>query len=124
MQAVKAQRILQAGLDVGADFVEIFEEEIRELHEKKSQLALLVIEDNVDICFANRHQKPLHGEQIFTDVLDSTELARLWSMSVSQYRALYAIELIERRYSLPDELKKKILRLYDEPGFIIPIHPR
>lgn len=97
---------------------EIHAEEIQRFREKERELLLLMLEDEIDICFAKSRQGiPYRKEEIFLSIFTSKEFEEIDSIPPdSNRRSARAIELLEERYfPVPEEIKQKIHRLYQQP---------
>lgn len=98
--------------------VEIHAVELARFDAKQAQFALLHIEQSVNACLNNRDDMPYRGEEILAGILSSQELEELDQFAPSSVeRASHAVQLLEKHYSVPDDLKQKIMVLYQEPSF-------
>lgn len=114
------------------EFYEWFFSRVEEIHlkerEKLWQLQqdhlLTVINVNIDLCigltqaFETRVPMPLHNEDIFEGLLERDEHSYLARFKPgSKERTDAAIELVETKLALPEDLKNKIRKIYRNPEF-------
>jgi hypothetical protein len=96
---------------------EIHKEEIQRFRDKERELLLLMLEGNIDHYYAEVKQGlPHNKDDIFLSTFTSKELAELEGIPIeSPQRALRAIALLEERFfQVPQEMKERIIRLYQE----------
>jgi hypothetical protein len=102
---------------------EIHAEEFERHREKQRQIFLLMLERKIDGCLENKVNMPFRKEEIFQEIFTANEFEKLEKIdSKSPERAKLAIELAENYFLLPDKIKQKIIRLYQEPGFFVERH--
>ena len=100
---------------------EIHVDELRRFREKESQLLFLMLEDKIDMSFAQSRQGvPHRKDDIFTSIFTSREFGELEKIPRdSPNRPLRAIELLEQRFfPISEETKQKIIRLYELPDIL------
>ncbi len=85
---------------------------------------LTVINVNIDLCigltqaFETRVPMPLHNEDIFEGLLERDERSYLTRFKPgTKARTDAAIELVETKLTLPEDLKNKIRNIYQNPEF-------
>jgi hypothetical protein len=96
---------------------EIHEAEFQRFRTKEAELLLLQLEDHIENYFAFRGSGnyPLTKHDVFLNVLSSEDFIQLEQPSLTAHeQADLAIQLFEKKLALPDGLKKKIFRLYEE----------
>lgn len=81
---------------------------------KEAELLLLQLDNHIESYFAFKGNYPMSKHDIFLDVLSSEDFMQLEQTSSPHEQAQVAISLFEKKLALPDELKEKILRLYEE----------
>lgn len=100
---------------------EIHADELRRFREKESQLLSLMLEDKIDMSFAQSRQGvPHRKDDIFTSIFTSREFGELEKIPRdSPNRPLRAIELLEQRFfPISEETKQKTIRLYELPDIL------
>ncbi len=95
---------------------EIHAEELKRVKQKDNELHLLHLETMIDTILNTRGQGlPFRKEDAFLSILGSQEIEELASDSSNAAKsAAHAIELVEKYLPLSDEIKQKIIRLYEE----------
>jgi hypothetical protein len=100
---------------------EIHAGELRYFREKESQLLSLMLEDKIDMSFAQSRQGiPHQKDDVFTSIFTSPEFDELEKIPRdSPNRPLRAIELLEQRlFPISQEMKQNIIRLYELPDIL------
>lgn len=96
---------------------EIHANEFQRFRAKEKELLLLQLEDHIENYFAFRNNAgyPVTKHDVFLDVLSSEDFMQLEQPSLTGHeQAQLAIQLFEKKLALPDEIKEKIFRLYEE----------
>jgi hypothetical protein len=96
---------------------EIHKEEIQRFRDKDRELLLLMLDGNIDRYYAEAKQGlPHNKDDVFLSIFTSKEFTELEGIPIeSPQRALRAIALLEERFfQTPQEMKEKIIRLYQE----------
>jgi hypothetical protein len=111
------------------DFYEWFQSRQKEIHadelqrfkEKENQLLSLMLEDKIDMSFAESRQEiPHRKDEIFVSIFSSREFDELERIPRdSPERPLRAIELLEQRFfTISEETKQRIIQLYGLPDIV------
>ncbi len=100
---------------------EIHSSDIRRFKEKEAQLLSLMLEDKIDMVFAESRQGlPHRKDDVFTSIFTSREFDELEGIPRrSLERPLRAIELLEERFfPITEKMKQRIIELYKLPDII------
>jgi hypothetical protein len=90
--------------------------EFQRFRAKENELLLLQLDNHIENYFAFRTNAgyPTSKHDVFLDVLSSEDFTQLEQPSLTGHeQAQLAIQLFEKKLALPDELKRKIFRLYE-----------
>jgi len=93
---------------------EIHALEFQKFRSKEAELLLLQLDNHIENHFAFNGDYPMSKHDIFLDVLSSEDFMQLEQTSPPHKQAQLAITLFEKKLALPDEIKEKIFRLYEE----------
>jgi len=97
---------------------EVIAADFRAFMDKQTELVLLELEDNIDFHLANKQEMHWGEGELFHLLFDLDEFAALANLLPdSPERADLALQFLEERFSVPARIKKKIRKLYREPGF-------
>lgn len=95
---------------------EIHASEFQRFRAKEKELLLLQLDNHIENYFAFRNNAgyPTTKHDVFLDVLSSEDFTQLEQPSLTGHeQAQLAIQLFGKKLALPNELKKKIFRLYE-----------
>lgn len=93
--------------------VEIHKSELDKYYEKQSEFALCHIEQQISSRLKHRDPRMRLEEEIFSGIIPSDDLEKLENAKISnREKAELAIKLLERQYSIPEDLKGNITKLY------------
>jgi hypothetical protein len=98
---------------------EIHSEEFQCIRTKERELLLLKLENNIDECYSKSLQgTPFEKIEIFLSIVTSKEYRELEALPEdSSVQGVRAIELLEQEFfTIPEELKQKILQLFQKPN--------
>jgi len=98
---------------------EIHLDEFHRFKTKEQELLFLMLEDKIDICFAKSRQGiPYDKKEIFLSIFTSREYEEIKVFpdgSIEQ--GFKAIELLEQKFfDLSEEIKERVLQLYQAPN--------
>lgn len=100
---------------------EIHAEELNRLDEKEARFHLREIEVSINMCLNNPGNMPYGEDGVFFPLFSGSNLNELAGMGGDRdARASRAVELLETRFQVPERLKDKIRKLYQEPSFLAP----
>ena len=100
---------------------EIHSDDLRRFKEQEAQLLSLMLDDKIDLSFAESQQGvPHRKDEIFTSIFTSREFDELEDIPRhSQNRPLRAIEMLDERFfRIAEETKQKIVELYKLPDIL------
>jgi hypothetical protein len=100
---------------------EIHADDLQRFRDKEKDLLLLMLEDKIDISFAESRQGiPHRKDEIFISIFSSREFDELDTIPRdSPNRPLRAIELLEEHsFFIPEEIKEKIIEVYKLPDIV------
>jgi hypothetical protein len=94
---------------------EIHAAEFQSFRAKEAELLLLQLEDHIENYFSFKGNYPMSKHDVLLDVLSSEDFMQLEQAALSSHeQAQLAITLFEKKLALPDKLKEKLFRLYEE----------
>ncbi len=98
---------------------EIHADELRRLKQKEDELLLAIMNHKLDLEIATvEHQQNV--DEVFVQIFMSRDYQELETLPPNSInRAERAIEILERRFTVPEETKHKIYRLYYERARVV-----
>jgi len=103
---------------------QIHAEELQRLDEKKRELFVASLRDQILICKKNPDRMGFDYRNFFDSFLEPSQLDQLYQIPIdSPAFPIQAIYLLETRYKIPDSLKTEIEELFTLPNFINPSSP-